>query len=293
MRDISDWSFLGYGEMSTLKQEDLLSPDRVEYVMKYPRKFDDDRVNWEDVNEIIAAEIAKILGLKTVSAEIAYRNGNRGCLMIHFINQYNADSGETGAALLSAELGKPYDDLKEDNLPSIELVEKSFSVIESLPYFQAIKHDFVAMNIFDLLIGNQDRHPFNWQILFKGNKHFFGPLYDNGASLGWQLPDLKLQGMLDSESKMNKYFKNMKVKSGLFENTQPPLKSLQVLSYCIKHYQDEIKKLSKILGRFDMDYYENYIDTFPLISSVRKQFLIKVIEFRIGKILSIIKKEAE
>src|SRR5690625_3834757 len=93
--------------------------------------------------------------------------------MIHFINQYNADSGETGAALLSAELGKPYDDLKEDNLPSIELVEKSFSVIESLPYFQAIKHDFVAMNIFDLLIGNQDRHPFNWQILFKGNKHFF------------------------------------------------------------------------------------------------------------------------
>src|SRR5690625_4675922 len=142
------------------------------------------RVNWEDVNEIIAAEIAKILGLKTVSAEIAYRNGNRGCLMIHFINQYNADSGETGAALLSAELGKPYDDLKEDNLPSIELVEKSFSVIESLPYFQAIKHDFVAMNIFDLLIGNQDRHPFNWQILFKGNKHFFGPLYDNGASLG-------------------------------------------------------------------------------------------------------------
>ncbi len=48
--------------MSTLEKEDLLSPDNVQYVVKYPRKFDGKRVNWEDINEVIAAKIAKLLG---------------------------------------------------------------------------------------------------------------------------------------------------------------------------------------------------------------------------------------
>lgn len=44
------------------------------------------------------------------------------------------------------------------------------------------------MNLFDMLIGNQDRHPYNWVILFKNGEAFFGLLFDNGASMGFQLP---------------------------------------------------------------------------------------------------------
>lgn len=293
MRDVSNWLFLGYGEKSTLEKEDLESPDEIKYVMKYPRPFDGKRVNWEDINEVIAAEIARLLNLKTVQAEVAYRKGKRGCLMLHFIDQYRVDSGETGASLLFAEFGEDYDNLRKSNLKSKELIKKSFTLLEGFSYFDIIKFDFVAMIVFDILIGNQDRHPFNWQILFKENKSFFGPLYDNGASLGWQLSDKELQLILRSQSSLNRFFNKMKVKAGLFENKQPPLKAIEVLYYCKRNYVNEVEKVLGLLQQFNLNYYKSYINQFPLISTIRKEFLKVLIEFRLNKIIKIIQKEDE
>lgn len=290
MRDISDWYFTGHGEKSTLQKEELLSPDNIEYIMKYPREFTN-RVNWEDVNEVIAARIAQFLGIKTIEAEVAYRNNKRGCLMLHFLYQYSADLGETGAVLLESELGKEYNELQQSTLKGTNLVEKAFSLIENFSYFPKIKSDFVSMNIFDILIGNQDRHPHNWQILFRDDEYFFGPLYDNGASLGWQLPDSTLRIMLEKESEMNKYFKKTKVKSGLTIDPQPRLKATQVLSYLIINYAEEIQKVKTVLESFDHDEFSNYINNFPLISDIRKEFLKEFITFRKNKILSMIESE--
>lgn len=290
MRDISDWYFTGHGEKSTLQKEELLSPENIEYIMKYPRDFPN-RVNWEDVNEVIAAKIAQLLKIKTIEAEIAYRNNKRGCLMLHFLYQYRADLGETGAVLLESELGKEYNELQQSTLRGTDLVKKSFSLIEKFSYFPTIKYDFIMMNIFDILIGNQDRHPHNWQILFRDDEYFFGPLYDNGASLGWQLPDSTLNNMLKNESEMNKYFKKAKVKSGLTADPQPRLKAKQVLKYCIIHYPEEIQKVKALLENFDHDDFQLYINNFPLISNIRKEFLIKFIAFRKNKILSTIESE--
>lgn len=259
--------------------------------MKYPRHSNEERVNWEDVNEVIAAKIAQMLDIKTIKANIAYRDGKRGCLMLNFIDQYKADFGETGASLLSAEMGIEYDELKNSQLKNMELIKSAFSIMEAFSYFPTIRLDFVVMNFFDILIGNQDRHSNNWQILFKKDKSFFGPLYDNGASLGWQLPDGQLERLLDSYNGLNRHFKKMRVKAGIFENTQPPLKAIHVLSYCMKQFPDEVIKVKTLFEKFDMHDYHNYINNFPLISDVRKEFLKRMIEFRIQKILSIIKKE--
>jgi hypothetical protein len=274
--------------MSTLEKEDLLSPDNVQYVMKYPRLFDGTRVNWEDINEVIAAEIAKLLGLKTVEAEIAYRKDRRGCLMLHFIDQYNVDIGETGASLLLAELRNEYDLLTKSPLKDMALIEMSFSLFERFSYVEIIKFDFIMMNIYDVLIGNQDRHPFNWQILFNGDKCFFGPLYDNGASLGWQFSDGQLNKMMLSQSALHKFFKNTRIKAGLFENKQPPLKATQVLTYLKLHYSNELKQIVNTLKKFDFERYSTFIEQFPLISKVRKEFLITLIKFRMNKLLQII-----
>src|SRR5690625_795833 len=116
--------------------------------MKYPRSFDGKRVNWEDVNEVIAAKIAQLLNLDTVEAEIAIRNGKRGCLMRNFVDQYDADLDESGAVLLDAEFGCNYDLLQRSNLQSQELIEEGFSLIEQFSYFKDIKFSFIAMNIF-------------------------------------------------------------------------------------------------------------------------------------------------
>lgn len=244
--DVTDWVFTSHGEKSTLEKEELLSPDGIEYIMKYPRSFDGNRVNWEDINEVIAAKIAQLLDLKTVKAEIAYRDKKRGCLMLHFLHQYGADQGEPGGSLLSSEFEEEYNNIQYSEYKNIDLIKTSFSLLERFTYFPIMKSDFVSMNVFDILIGNQDRHSYNWQILFEGNNNsFFGPLYDNGASLGWQLSEDELKRMLETESYMNKFFKKMKVKAGIFQNTQPPLKATQVLSYCVSHYPAEMKKISE------------------------------------------------
>ncbi|MCC3356124.1 HipA domain-containing protein [Bacillus sp. REN16] len=290
MRDVTNWTFISHGEKSTLEKVELLSPDENEYIMKYPRELSGDRVNWEDVNEVIGAKIAQLLNLKTVEAEIAYRNGKRGCLMLHFLRQYDADQGEPGAGLLSAFFGEEYEGIQNSDLNSFELLIQAFNLIERYPVFNLVKYEYISMNVFDILIGNQDRHPFNWQLLFKGNDVFFGPLYDNGASLGWQLPEQRLEKIIQKEEEMLKLYKKMKVKIGLIENTQPPIKAQDVLEYCKMHFPNEIRQVLINLEEFNLEAYNDFIDTFPLISTVRKHFLKEFIRQRINKIIFDLRK---
>lgn len=90
-------------------------------------------------------------------------------------------------------------------------------MIQKMSYWEAIKNEFIDMQVFDVFIGNQDRHPFNWMILFFDTEVKFSPLYDNGASLGFRFDDEKLDEMTSSVTKLNKYIRNTKVKAGLFE----------------------------------------------------------------------------
>lgn len=291
VKDVTHWQFLGYGEKSTLEKEDIVSPNGDVYVIKYPRKFDMKRVNWEDINELIAAKIAEFLQLKTIEAEIVYRNGRRGCLMKHFIKQFNVDSGETGAALLSAEFEAEYDSLQDMPIKSEELIKQSFRLFEQFSYFDEIRFDFIAMNVFDILIGNQDRHPYNWQILFKDRKYFFGPLYDNGASLGWQLSDDRINDMMKNTSKMNKFFKNMKVKAGLIENKQPLLKVNHLLIYFKQNYPKDLRMFIDRFYNFPYDIYNCFLQDVPLISEIRKEFLKEMLQYRMNKIIEFTKEE--
>ena len=39
LRDVSDWERIGYGRKSTLEKEELISPEKIHYLIKYPRQF--------------------------------------------------------------------------------------------------------------------------------------------------------------------------------------------------------------------------------------------------------------
>lgn len=40
LRDITDWEHISHGGKSTLEKEELRSPDRILYLIKYPREFE-------------------------------------------------------------------------------------------------------------------------------------------------------------------------------------------------------------------------------------------------------------
>ena len=230
MKDISNWGFYGYGVDSTLEKIELLAPERTpseseghrRYILKYPRVFDVG-VSWEDITELIASQIGKLLKLKMMDVAIVQRDGRRGALLKNFV-PYKGQFLEGGSILSEFE---EYESDKLLELKNETLINAGFDIIERLEYWQVVKKEFIAMNFFDILIGNQDRHPFNWMMLYyeDGNKSF-SPIYDNGASLGFRFDDNQLNMYITNETQLHKYIRNTKVKAGLFEYKQVKAKDL-------------------------------------------------------------------
>ncbi|MED0665941.1 HipA domain-containing protein [Bacillus badius] len=289
LKDISDWERLGYGGKSTLEKEELKSPDGLKYLIKYPRQFNEG-VSWEDITELIAAEIGTILGLEMMKVEMVTRNGRRGCLLRNFVDEYDAKMYEEGGALLSG-LVEGYAELQESSLKNMDLINAGFQIMKEFSYWEFIKNEFIHMLVFDILIGNQDRHPFNWQILFLEAGPKFSPIYDNGASLGFRFEDEQLVQKTSNVAAMNKYTKNTKVKAGLFEKKS--VKATDLLTYIQMHYPEELAESTERLKSFHLDRYKQFIQSLTLLSEAQMEWLQHILPFRRQKILEWIGKEEE
>lgn len=287
LRDISDWEYIGHGGKSTLEKEELLSPNKLKYLIKYPREVEVG-VSWEDITEMIAAKVGVILGLDMMKVEIVTRSGRRGCLLRNFVEDYNATMYEEGGALLSG-LVDGYNKLQQSSLKGKELIDAGFKMISKFDYWESIKVQFIDMLVFDVLIGNQDRHPYNWIVLFFDNGVKFSPIYDNGASLGFRFDDRKLEEMTTNVTKLNKYVRNTKVKAGLFERKH--VKAKELLTYLQIHFPDEFGKSVIKLKNFDLNSYYQYIQSLRILSTAQKSWLQLIIPYRRNKILDWVGKE--
>lgn len=289
LKDISEWELVGYGGKSTLEKEELRSPDRIDYLIKYPRQFNKG-VSWEDITELIAAEIGTIYGLEMMKVEMVTRNGKRGCLLRNFVKEYNAKMAEEGGSLLPG-LVNGYQELLETPLKNIELIEYGFKFMEKFPHWTSMKSEFIQLQLFDILIGNQDRHPFNWTLLFLPSKVKFSPIYDNGASLGFRFNDAQLTYMLSDEKELNKYTNKTRVKAGIFEKKKVNARDL--LAYIGYNYTDDFNESVKMLKEFDLERYSTFINSLSILSQVQKKWLTTIIPFRMQKILEWIGREGE
>lgn len=290
MKDVSRWFKRSFGGDGSLPMKVLVSPDGSSYYMKFGWKSEQERTHLEHINEIIAAKIAELLQLDVIQAEIALRDGEYGCLSLDFVEQYHATEDEAGAVLMETELEEKYLNLQCSPLKGWDLIELGFSTLEEFTYFNKIRQPFIAMNLFDILIGNQDRHPSNWVILFKDDESFLGPLFDNGASLGFLLPDERLEKMLANDGALDRYYDRMRVKAGIFSSRKPPIKATDLIEYCLLHYKEEVKIFKEALIQFSFKKYESFVDSFPFYSNVRKDFVKRFIEHRRAKIIKHIKE---
>lgn len=286
MRDISKWERIGYGGKSTLEKEELVSPNKNEkYLIKYPRDFKVG-VSWEDVTELIAANVGELLGLKMMDVEIVRRNGRQGSLLKNFIPL--GVMNEEGGSMLS--MLDSYQSFLESDLSGEELIKLGFQQMDQLFYWDKIKTDFIEMNFFDILIGNQDRHPYNWLILFElPNKQIFSTIYDNGASLGFRFDDEQLSTYMADKNKLEKYMRNSTVKAGLFEKKK--VKAIEMAKYLSEYYPQESYSIIERIEGFDFEKYHKLIDEHIILSDVQKQWLKLIISFRREKLLQWVRRE--
>ncbi|MFF5996032.1 hypothetical protein AAGS61_14960 [Lysinibacillus sp. KU-BSD001] len=280
MKDISSWERIGFGGKSTLEKEELIHPITKElYLIKYPRQFKVG-VSWEDITELIAADIGRLLGLKVMDVEIVFRNERRGSLLKNFIPK--GVMNEEGGSLLSMFDG--YEGFIESSLTVEELIEQGFQYMKQLHFWEQIKQDFIEMNYFDILIGNQDRHPYNWIILFESiEKQSFSTIYDNGASLGFRFDDQQLLAHITDRNKLEKYMRKSTVKGGLFEKKK--VKSIDMIQYLSKYYKNESKSIVERIKQFDFEIFNKMIDEYEILSDIQKQWLKLIISFRRKSIL--------
>jgi len=289
VKDVSSWQHIGYGGKSTLEKEDLQSPDGLKYIIKYPRKSILG-MYWEDITEFIAAHIGSMMGLEMMSVEMVTRDGKRGCLLRNFVDEFKAKAHEEGGALLP-NLVEGYNQLQKSSLKNIELIETGFQVITQVDFWETIKNQFIDMLVYDALIGNQDRHPFNWSMLYFDTKIKFSPIYDNGASLGFNFNDDKLTEMNASVTKLNKYVRNTRMKVGLFERKN--IKAKILLAFVYHHYPQELNKSIQKVDNFDIEEYKRFIQSLNLLSDAQREWLQLIIPARKEKILEWVQKEAE
>lgn len=157
---------------------------------------------------------------------------------------------EEGGALLPS-LVEGYNELQGSTLKNIDFIDAGFQVITQLDFWEIIKEQYIEMLVFDVFIGNQDRHPFNWMILFFNNGIRFSSIYDNGASLGSRFDDEKLTEMFSNVTNLNKYVRNARVKAGLFERGN--VKARDLLTYIQSRYPNELSKSAQKLENFDIE----------------------------------------
>lgn len=278
LRDISDWEHIGYGGKSTLEKEELKSPNDLKYIIKYPRQG----YSWEDVTELIAAKIGSILELEMMKVEIVTRNNKRGCLLRNFVDEYDAKMHEEGGVLLES-LADGYNELQQSDLRNKDLINEGFEMLTRFDYWDTIKDVYVDMLIFDILIGNQDRHPYNWLILYFETGYNFSPIYDNGASLGFRFHDEYLREMISDPVKLDRYVRKARVKAGLFEKKH--VKARDLLEYIQVNLPVEFQNSIRKLKNFNLAQYSQFIQQLDLLSEAQKDWLQLIIPYRREKIL--------
>lgn len=293
MRDVSDWVAVGYGVDSTLEKYDLLSPETFlgeqeghrRYIIKYARNFAEG-VSWEDSTELIASNIGKLLNLKMMDVEIVVRNSRRGALLKNFV-PYRGQFLEGGVLLSDIE---DYQKLSNTDLRGKELIKFGFSIIEKLDFWESIKMNFVEMNFFDILIGNQDRHSYNWMMLYyEDGKKIFSPIYDNGASLGFRFDDGQLEEYMQSETKIPKYIRNAKLKVGIFENKR--VKAKELVDFLRDNFSNECEQIIRKIEVFDFEKYHKFINRQTILSEKQKEWLKLIISHRREYILKWYREE--
>lgn len=175
---------------------------------------------------------------------------------------------------------------------SIQMIQKS---IAHLIDFK----DFLKVVIFDVLIGNSDRHHSNWGIKYEinGNDINVGicPLYDNGSSLCAYENNNDLSVFFKDKMKFEALV-NTKSKSAIGWNNMRPIRHFELIKNLRDEYFEETVKLVKNIKKNITEQSVNAIlSNFDdnIISNQMKKLLKKFIIDRKNRIIEIYNLDSE
>ena len=269
------------------EKEWLISDDGRIGLFKYP-KIDPatNSVTTEHISEHMAAQIGKLVGVKTAQVDLGRRNGRIGSMsylvkaetenLIEGINfivgrypNYNATT------MIDETSGSYY---------SLEMLEETGK--------WSVENEWIEMLIFDALIGNADRHQSNWAILIEylgtqeiEDNHIclnfrskWCPLYDNGSALCCYVNEKNIDSMFGKDPGPFKALVDTKSKSIIridgSKKAKPTHK--EMVLYLIKKYPSAKTIAARFIERFTFEEVDKLLDMYtPDMLSEKKNRLIR------------------
>jgi hypothetical protein len=210
------------------------SPEVVEQLGSKPKfwfRMQDDEQPWlfkftredsgEDWSEKVASEVAKLLGVKAATVELATFEGKRGCASRSFVRTAQGFGLIHGSELLAGrvlgyERDKKWHQSDHSIRNIITAIENTFP-----PRFRIAElRTLAGFIVLDAIICNTDRHHDNWALL-RGPSgegkvvREIAPSFDHASSLGRELRDERRQMILEQGSLTKYAFKG---RGGIYWN---------------------------------------------------------------------------
>ena len=260
----------------------LINPDTKEKgIFKFPKVKDKEKgiITGEYWAEKLATEIGKLIDVECARVDIGIYKGRIGSMSYNIVN-YDPFGKPTNLleGIVFIQNQYPYydknklQDTYSKDKYSIQMIQNSLMGIDINKFYKIV--------IFDILIGNSDRHHSNWAIITKRteSKRFdnvvdvsfdFAPLYDNGSSLCAYEDNNNLDVFFKDKMKFEALV-NTKSKSTIGWENERPIRHFELLrklkenSYSITlPYIENIKKniteqnIDRLLKEFDNNIISN------------------------------------
>lgn len=262
------------------------------YIAKSARKWYPN----ESITEHLINEIGRVLGFDMAKSCLRRINNQ-----IWFLSEYFLNEKETlyhGADLYARYFNddKPFvDNIQDDNkiddqdFFTVQLVEEIF--IENFGNdAESLFEEYIKMLIFDGIIGNNDRHAYNWGIItsiLTNTQKRFSPIYDTARGLFWNTSEKKVLEAVNHLEKnpnnkyLRKYVLNSRPKIG-WENKES-LSHIELLKLIYDSETGITKKNFVYLVSDDnlnkcIDVINNNFNL--LISVERRKLIVECLELR-------------
>lgn len=232
----------------------------------------------ESVTEFMINRIGEVLGLHMNEIKLVRANGQ-----IRFLSRYFLNKNEK--LVHGAEICGQY----LDDMPlALEIANHKKSSRELFTFefikdairnvypdcFETLLFELVRMITFDALVGNNDRHFYNWGIIDTAKKTSklptFAPLYDSARGLLWNESDQNCRRQLKNHAENGKkilhYIENAAPRISIEDNKEANhFQLIDFIKRYNKDYEDCVVSLSsrnneeKVLKMLETEFYPFFI----------------------------------
>lgn len=249
----------------------------------------------ESVTEYLMNRIGEVLGMQMAKSQLALANKQ-----IRFLSRYFLDRDKEqlvhGAQIYARYLeDEPFVEQANDRqqkkvsqqLFTFQFTEEAITAIFPMHHTQ-IMEDFVTMLLLDALVGNNDRHFYNWGVIspiLEDTSPKFAPIYDTARGLFWNRSEASLINFKDN--RLDSYIKQSKPRTGWDGLNEP--NHFQLIEKILQEDERYCTLCRRFIHSGTFSTIERLINKEfkPLLSKSRLELIKRCLKLRLDKLSEI------